>query len=105
MPLRDYLKLDDAQFRAMFRNSPIKRIKRRGFLRNVCVALGNVGDESDLLALERAASDPEPLIAEHALWAIEQIRARSTSLNPNPSPAHPIDAYERDLLSKSPNSG
>jgi hypothetical protein len=40
------------------------------------VALGNVGDESDLPALERVAVDPEPLIAEHAFWAIRQIRAR-----------------------------
>ncbi|MEY2545077.1 MAG: epoxyqueuosine reductase [Verrucomicrobiota bacterium] len=77
--LRDYLRLTDAEFRNLFRNSPIKRIKRRGFLRNVCVALGNVGDESDLPELRRAAVDPEPLIAEHAQWAIEQIRARSTS--------------------------
>ncbi len=77
--LRDYLRLTDAEFRNLFRNSPIKRIKRRGFLRNVCVALGNVGEESDLPALEHAAIDPEPLIAEHAQWAIAQIRARSTS--------------------------
>ncbi len=77
--LRDYLKLSDAEFRLLFKNSPIKRIKRRGFLRNVCVALGNVGDAHDLPALEAAALDPEPLIAEHAAWAIEQIRARSTS--------------------------
>jgi epoxyqueuosine reductase len=45
-------------------------------LRNVCVALGNVGDLSDLPALERAAADSEPLIAEHAAWAVEQIRER-----------------------------
>jgi epoxyqueuosine reductase len=76
MSLRDYLNLSDAEFRVMFRNSPIKRIKRRGFLRNVCVALGNVGDPSDLPALERAALDPEPLIAEHAAWAIERIGLR-----------------------------
>src|SRR5256714_5983994 len=76
MSLREYLELSDAEFRALFRNSPIKRIKRRGFLRNVCVALGNVGDLTDLPALERAASDCEPLIAEHAAWAIEQIRER-----------------------------
>lgn len=76
MPLRDYLALDDARFRQLFRRSPIKRIKRRGFLRNVCVALGNVGNRDDLPALERAAEDPEPLIAEHANWAIEQIRGR-----------------------------
>jgi epoxyqueuosine reductase len=76
MALRDYLTLGEAEFRIMFRNSPIKRIKRRGFLRNVCVALGNVGDLSDLPALERAAIDPEPLIAEHANWAIGKIHER-----------------------------
>jgi epoxyqueuosine reductase len=76
MSLRKYLELSDAEFRALFRNSPIKRIKRRGFLRNVCVALGNAGDTSDIPALERAARDPEPLIAEHAIWAIDRIRYR-----------------------------
>jgi epoxyqueuosine reductase len=79
--LREYLELTDADFRQLFKNSPIKRIKRRGFLRNVCVALGNAGDVSDLPALERAAADPEPLIAEHAGWAIEQIGARH-GINP-----------------------
>src|SRR5438552_3520399 len=76
MLLREYLDLTDAEFRALFTKSPIERIKRRGFLRNVCVALGNVGDPSDLPALERAAADPEPLIAEHAMWAIQRIRER-----------------------------
>jgi epoxyqueuosine reductase len=74
--LRDYLQLGDADFRDLFRDSPIKRIKRRGFLRNVCVALGNVGTAEDLPALERAAVDPEPLIAEHAQWAIQRLRQR-----------------------------
>ncbi|HEY4284265.1 MAG TPA: tRNA epoxyqueuosine(34) reductase QueG [Chthoniobacterales bacterium] len=79
--LRDYLSLTDEQFREMFRKSPIKRIKRRGFLRNVCVALGNVGDGSDLPALENAAHDAEPLIAEHARWAIERIRSKAPNSN------------------------
>jgi epoxyqueuosine reductase len=74
--LRDYLQLGDADFRDLFRDSPIKRIKRRGFLRNVCVALGNVGTAEDLPALQRAAVDPEPLIAEHAQWAIQRLRQR-----------------------------
>jgi epoxyqueuosine reductase len=76
IPLRDYLSLNDDEFGVLFKNSPIKRIKRRGFLRNVCVALGNVGGLSDLPALERAGADAEPLIAEHAKWAIHQIRSR-----------------------------
>ncbi len=77
MALRDYLALTDEDFRALFRGSPIKRIKRRGLLRNVCVALGNVGTIEDLSALGSAAADPEPLIAEHALWAIDQIQRRA----------------------------
>jgi epoxyqueuosine reductase len=84
MPLRDYLALDDVQFRTLFRSSPIKRIKRRGFLRNVCVALGNTGSLTDLPALQRAAQDPEPLIAEHATWAIERIGLRTTAPFTNP---------------------
>lgn len=79
MALRDYLLLDDNSFRELFRGSPIKRIKRRGFLRNVCVALGNVGEEMDLPALQHAARDPEPLISDHAQWAIEQIRLRQAA--------------------------
>jgi epoxyqueuosine reductase len=84
MKLRDYLSLDREKFRQLFRNSPIKRTKRRGLLRNVCVALGNVGTADDLPALEKAAADAEPLIAEHAQWAIGRIRERggcSKSMN------------------------
>lgn len=79
MKLRDYLTLTDDDFRVLFRGSPIKRVKRRGLLRNVCVALGNVGTAEDLPTLERSALDPEPLIAEHARWAIEQIEARTNA--------------------------
>ncbi len=84
MKLREFLALDDQQFRELFRNSPIKRIKRRGLLRNVCVALGNIGTEEDLPALRRAAQDPEPLIVEHADWAIAQIERRANArVNPS----------------------
>jgi epoxyqueuosine reductase len=81
MKLRDYLSLDDEKFRRLFRNSPIKRTKRRGLLRNVCVALGNIGTAEDLPALQAAAADTEPLIAEHARWAIGQIRERIGCVN------------------------
>lgn len=74
--LRDFLELDDEYFRKLFSKSPIKRIKRARFLRNVCVALGNTGSRADLMALEIASLDPEPLIAEHASWAIAQIKIR-----------------------------
>ncbi len=74
--LRDFLTLTDDTFRALFAKSPIKRIKRPAFLRNVCVALGNTGTPSDLPALELAAQDENPLIAEHAQWAVGEIRTR-----------------------------
>jgi epoxyqueuosine reductase len=76
--LRDFLSLDEEGFRKLFRGSPIKRIKRRGFLRNVCVALGNTGTEADVPALQCAAEDPEPLIAEHARWALNRIAIRGS---------------------------
>jgi epoxyqueuosine reductase len=79
MKLRDYLSLDGEKFRQLFRDSPVKRTKRRGLLRNVCVALGNVGTKDDLPALEKAAADAEPLIAEHAQWAIGRIRERAVA--------------------------
>jgi len=72
--LLELLALDDAAFRQRFRGTPIERSKRRGLLRNVCVALGNVGDEQALPGLEQATRDREPLIAEHAQWAMERIR-------------------------------
>ncbi len=78
--LRDFLLLDDDGFRQLFAKSPIKRIKRARFLRNVCVALGNTGTLEDLPALERAAADEDPLIAEHASWAVARLRARHDCL-------------------------
>lgn len=94
--LRDLLSLDDESFRAAFKGSPIKRIKRKGFLRNVCVALGNSGTPDDIPALERASIDPEPLLAEHAVWAIQQIRSRHLPANPPAAqvaqpPHHPLE--------------
>jgi len=74
--LLELLALDDAQFKHRFAGTPILRTKRRGLLRNVCVALGNVADAEALPALKKAATDAEPLIVEHARWAIERIEAR-----------------------------
>ena len=74
--LLELLELDEDGFRARFRGTPMERTKRRGMLRNVCVALGNTAGPSALPALKRAAHDPEPLIAEHAKWAIDRILQR-----------------------------
>ncbi len=74
--LLELLSLNEAQFRCRFAGTPLFRTKRRGLLRNVCVALGNTGDETALPALEKATHHPEPLVAEHARWALEQVRTR-----------------------------
>ena len=75
-PLTEYLSWDEGKFRDFFRGTPIFRVKRRGFLRNVCVVLGNIADQSALPALEQACHDVEPMVVEHAAWAIEQIHRR-----------------------------
>ncbi|MDE2059953.1 MAG: tRNA epoxyqueuosine(34) reductase QueG [candidate division NC10 bacterium] len=67
------LALDDDQFRSRFKGSPIKRSKRRGFLRNVAVALGNLDAETSVPALATLLSDPEPLVRGHAAWALGRI--------------------------------
>jgi epoxyqueuosine reductase len=74
--LVELLRLDEPGFKSRFAGTPILRTKRRGLLRNVCVALGNVGDKTALPALSQATKDSEPLIAEHARWAMEQIQPR-----------------------------
>ena len=75
--LVELLSLDEAGFKRRFAGTPMLRARRRGLLRNVCVALGNTGDETALATLQKAASDQEPLVAEHATWAREQILIRS----------------------------
>jgi epoxyqueuosine reductase len=71
--LLDLISLSDESFRASFRETPLWRAKRRGLLRNVAVALGNWGDPSAIPALRNALGDPEPLIREHAAWALAQM--------------------------------
>jgi epoxyqueuosine reductase len=97
--LVELLSLDQAGFREKFAGTPILRAKRRGLLRNVCVALGNCGDASALPALTRAAADPEPLIAEHARWAMEKIMENANCKAQNEEAAQTNAACEmRNVL-------
>ena len=66
------LRLDDAAFRERFRGSPITRAKRRGLARNAAVVLGNRRNPGDLGALAAALDDPDPMVREHAQWALDQ---------------------------------
>jgi len=78
--LHELLEITQAEFKRRFAKSPILRVKRRGLLRNVCVVLGNIGTADDLPALRRAAQHEEPLVREHAEWAIRQIEARANAV-------------------------
>jgi epoxyqueuosine reductase len=76
----ELLGMDDEGFRERFRKSPLRRTKREGLLRNVCVALGNLlavsdgpGASSIVSLLERALRDPHPLVRGHAAWALGRV--------------------------------
>jgi epoxyqueuosine reductase len=72
--LAGFLELGPEEFLARFRGSPVRRAGRDGFLRNVCVALGNRGDAADAAPLARALrEDPSPLVRAHAAWALGRI--------------------------------
>jgi epoxyqueuosine reductase len=70
-------RLDDAAFRALFRASPIKRIGRDRFMRNVLIAIGNSGDSALAPEAERLLKDASPLVRAMAVWALRRLLARS----------------------------
>lgn len=73
--LAELARLDDAQFRALFSGSPIKRIGRDRFVRNVLYAIGNSADPAMIAAAQPLTSDPDPTVADAAEWAIAQLTA------------------------------
>ncbi len=99
LSLIDLMRMTPEDFRTQFKSSPIKRSKRRGFLRNVAVALGNTGDPRAVPALVDALGDEEPLVREHVAWALgrlggteaEQALAHARLSEPDPSVREAID--------------
>ena len=73
-PLAELASLTQDEFREMFRDSPVLRAKYQGFLRNVITAMGNAGLEEFRAPLERLSAHPDPVVAEHARWALRQLR-------------------------------
>jgi epoxyqueuosine reductase len=72
--LLEELKLSSEQFNYKFKGSPVKRAKRGGYLRNVAIALGNLGDETALpVLIHSLASEPEPLVRGHVAWALGRL--------------------------------
>ncbi len=74
--LPEILDLDEEAFAQAFRGSPMKRPRRAGLLRNAAVVLGNLGDPAARPSLERAAADHDPLVREHASWALRRLGRR-----------------------------
>jgi epoxyqueuosine reductase len=85
--LADLARLDDAAFRALFRKSPVKRIGRERFIRNVLIAIGNSGDAALARDAERLLDDPSPLVRGAAVWALSQL-----------SPRHEFEQHARHHL-------
>jgi epoxyqueuosine reductase len=71
--LADLARLDDAAFRALFAKSPIKRLKRDRFVRNVLIALGNSGDAGTTDVIAPLLEDASPLVRGAAVWALSQL--------------------------------
>ena len=92
------LELDDDAFRERFRNSPIKRAKRVGLQRNVCVALGNIGDRSAVPALIRSLTQAEPLVRSHAAWALGRIGDRLAVAALKAALAHELETEVREEI-------
>ena len=75
--LADLVRLDDDGFRALFRKSPIKRIGRDRFVRNVLIAIGNSGDATLAPEAEPLLDDPSPLVRGAAVWALSRLVPRA----------------------------
>ncbi|MGB7590700.1 MAG: tRNA epoxyqueuosine(34) reductase QueG, partial [Terriglobia bacterium] len=73
-PLDVLALISEDDFCRIFAHSPIKRVKYRGWLRNLCVAMGNSGDERFVPWLEQAAQHSDPVVREHAAWALDRLR-------------------------------
>jgi epoxyqueuosine reductase len=71
--LNEELGLNQEEFSLKFKGSPIKRTKHRGYLRNVAVAMGNLGKEEAVPVLSDALQEAEPLIQGHISWALKKI--------------------------------
>lgn len=72
-PLESLASLSEEDFRRVFQKSPIKRVKYQGWLRNLCVAMGNSGESRFLPRLKNLHQHADPIVREHADWAIERI--------------------------------
>ena len=105
LELLPLLKTTEEEFRARFANSPIKRAKRAGLLRNVCVALGNIGDLKAVPALAEALRHDIALVRGHAAWALGAIGGPEAELALRDALALEADVDVREEIAEALNSG
>jgi epoxyqueuosine reductase len=75
-PLRETLAWTDEQFLEHFKGTPVERLGLARWRRNALTVLGNVGTSGDLPAAETLVGSPDPMVAEHAAWAVDRLRSR-----------------------------
>jgi epoxyqueuosine reductase len=98
--LAELAKLDDDQFRKLFRKSPVKRIGRDRFIRNVLIAIGNSRDVALAKEAERLLTDPSPLVRAMAVWALSRLldRSKFVGLQDNHSPLERDESVRQEWL-------
>lgn len=77
-----FLTMNEDDYRATFRGSPMRRARRRGLARNAAVVLGNIGDDRDVAVLNASRNDADPLLREPVEWALRQIERRTPDAAP-----------------------
>ena len=110
---RDVLAMDADAYRAAFRGSAMKRAKLPAMKRNAAVVLGNVGTADDVDVLTRALDDEEPLVREHAAWALGRLASPAaaaalrerTGVGPDPGVRREVAAALDALTAPAPSAG
>jgi epoxyqueuosine reductase len=93
-PALDWLaEMQKEEFQVVFRGSPVRRTKRSGLRRNAVIAMGNSGDKKFLPMLKKLSEDSDPVVAEHARWALATTRTRILN-----STQRPVPSTQRDPL-------
>ena len=99
--LAELARLDDGAFRALFRKSPVKRIGRERFVRNVLIAMGNSGDAALSAEARALLQDPSPLVRGAAVWALARLAPGGTWQSAKMDESDPDVIAEWDAISSS----
>jgi epoxyqueuosine reductase len=103
--LADLMTLDDAAFRALFSKSPVKRIGRDRFIRNVLYAVGNSADLSLIAHARKLLDDPAPVVRGAAVWALSRLMAPADFAALAASVSEPDPEVRREWESRSVAEG